>query len=42
MTSHDPDGGNCDLVIFRCGVDLVTMGHLQEIKKTGNINVKKL
>jgi len=23
-------------------VDLVTMGHLHEIKKTANINVKKL
>ena len=35
-------GQNRDLVIFRCGVDLVTIWHLQEIKKTANINVKKL
>jgi len=33
-------GQNRDLVIFGCGVDLVTIWHLQEINKTANINVK--
>jgi len=28
-------------IIFECRLDLVTMGHLHEIKKTANINVKK-